>query len=120
MGRLFYGLSENDASVEIPDRVLAHLRVVVTTKLRRSESLTLTWVHADPANPGRTSVWLQPSIPLRFVSDSAEDEKLDPAVLRDMAADAARTGAITLDLAALAGGESEDVADTAAAQALAA
>ncbi|MDF2920862.1 MAG: hypothetical protein K0S70_5080 [Microbacterium sp.] len=64
MGNLFYATSTE--SIEIPDRLLSHIKVVVTTKLRRSESFTLSWTHVD-GTPGRSTLWLQPSIPLRFV-----------------------------------------------------
>ena len=73
MGHLFYGTSTEP--IQIPDRLLAHIKVVVTTKLRRSESFTLSWTHVD-GTPGRSALWLQPAIPLRFVFDSAEPEAL--------------------------------------------
>ena len=45
MGTLHYGGSE--ASVHIEERALAHLKVVVATKLRRNESFTLSWRHPE-------------------------------------------------------------------------
>lgn len=83
MGQLFYGQSSDP--IDIPDRLLAHLKVVITTKLRRAESFTLTWRHPDGHPAGRSSLWLQESIPLRFVFDEAEPEQLDGTVLQDMA-----------------------------------
>ena len=82
MGHLFYGTSTE--SIQIPDRLLAHIKVVVTTKLRRSESFTLSWTHVD-GTPGRSTLWLQPAIPLRFVFDSAEPEALSSSTLKNMA-----------------------------------
>ncbi len=79
MGQLHYGNS--DTRIEIPDRLLAHLKVVIATKLRRNESFMMSWTAED----GRSSIWLQPSIPLRFVFESADMEVLNPAAIRDMA-----------------------------------
>lgn len=97
MGQLFYGTSTE--AVVIPDRLLSHLKVVTTTKLRRSESFTLTWTHVD-GTPGRSTLWLQPAIPLRFVFDSAEPESLDAATLKNMADLANSSAGLIVDLTA--------------------
>lgn len=97
MGHLFYGTSTE--SIQIPDRLLAHIKVVVTTKLRRSESFTLSWTHVD-GTPGRSTLWLQPAIPLRFVFDSAEPEALSSSTLKNMADMANSSAGLTVDLTA--------------------
>ncbi|MDD7928866.1 DUF7882 family protein [Microbacterium thalli] len=79
MGQLHYGNS--DTRIEIPDRLLAHLKVVIATKLRRNESFMMSWTNDE----SRSSIWLQPSIPLRFVFDTADMEVLNPQAVRDMA-----------------------------------
>ena len=96
MGRLYYG-NGTDA-IEMPDRTLAHLRVLATTKLRRSESFSVSWRHPDGVAGGRSTIWLHCSIPLRFEFDSAEADKLDRAYLEEMAKAAASSGGLTLDL----------------------
>ncbi|WP_285135788.1 hypothetical protein [Microbacterium sp. lyk4-40-TSB-66] len=97
MGHLFYGTSTE--SIRIPDRLLSHLKVVATTKLRRSESFTLSWIHVD-GTPGRSTLWLQPAIPLRFVFDAAEPEALNSAALKDMADMANSSAGLIVDLTA--------------------
>jgi hypothetical protein len=82
MGHLYYGMTPEPMS--IPDRLLAHLKVVVATKLRRNESFTLSWTHVD-GTPGRSTLWLQPAIALRFVFDGAEPEHLNAQTLKEMA-----------------------------------
>lgn len=47
MGHLYYGTTPEP--IRIPDRLLSHLKVVVATKLRRSESFTVSWTHVDGA-----------------------------------------------------------------------
>lgn len=70
MGQFTY----NDrTTVEFEDRVLAHLEVVITAKLRREESFAFAW-HEDVSNgSGRRKVWLHPAIPLvyRFYGNRA-------------------------------------------------
>ncbi len=101
MAYLFYG---NGAEpIEMPDRLMAHIKVVVATKLRRGESFTLSWQH--PGRNGRTTIWLQPAIPLRFVFASAEPEMLDPALLKELANAANSSRGLTVDIA-------DDVRDT--------
>ncbi|MGK3950870.1 hypothetical protein ACLKM7_00950 [Microbacterium sp. I2] len=95
MAHLYYGSETGPA--EIPDRVLAHVKVVVTTKLRRGESFLLTWRHFDGHAPGRTSIWMQPSIPLRFVFANPDPEPLDGEYLRDLANQANSSGGIVLE-----------------------
>lgn len=95
MAHLFYGCETGPA--EIPDRILAHVKVVAATKLRRGESFLLTWRHPAGAAPGRTSIWMQPSIPLRFVFDDPEPVALDPEYLRDLANEANSSGGIMLE-----------------------
>jgi hypothetical protein len=98
MGNLFYGTTTEP--LRVPDRLLSHVKVVTATKLRRSESFTLTWAHTD-GTPGRTTLWLQPSIPLRFVFDSAEPESLDSATLKAMADMANSSAGLVIDLDAV-------------------
>ena len=86
MGYLYYG-SESQP-IEFSDRVLAHIRVLATSKLRRGESFTMTWHHPSGAGEGRTSIWLQPAIPLKFVFDSADAQQLDPEYLQKLAREA--------------------------------
>ena len=45
MGTMYYGGSA--MPIRIDDRALAHLKVVLATKLRRNESFTLSWPHPE-------------------------------------------------------------------------
>ncbi|MDU0366335.1 hypothetical protein AB0O16_00825 [Microbacterium sp. NPDC089180] len=96
MGSLFYGSSERP--IEIPDRVLAHVKVVIATKLRRGESFTMSWRHPSGEATGRSTIWIQPSIPLRFVFGAVEPEMLDPALLQTYANSANSSSGLTVDL----------------------
>ncbi|WP_158863050.1 DUF7882 family protein [Leifsonia sp. AG29] len=63
MGYLMY---DSSTRIEFDDRVLAHLEVLIVSKLRRKESFALSWREAPEGGDGRTTIWLDVSIPLRF------------------------------------------------------
>lgn len=90
MGKLFY-----DGSVEIDfeDRVLAHLQIVVTAKLRRNESFLLSWRDDHSMGDGRSAIWLHPAVGLRYKYFGGRMPRINPTWI----------GALT-DLANSAGG----------------
>lgn len=94
MGTLYYGDSQTPIGIE--DRALAHLKVVLTTKLRRNESFTLSWRHPDDEPRGRETLWLHPAIPLRFVFTEPERPELNAQWLEDLMRSANSTGGIEL------------------------
>jgi hypothetical protein len=94
VGTLFYG--DSATPIEMEDRALAHVKVVVATKLRRGESFTLSWTHAPGQEEGRSTVWLHPSIPLRFVFDDPEPTLLNRVWIEGLAASANSSGGLML------------------------
>jgi hypothetical protein len=64
IGTLQYGSPGIEVSFD--DRALLHLQVVITAKLRRRESFIFTWTDAAEAGSGRSSIWLDPTIPLFY------------------------------------------------------
>jgi len=94
MAELVYGA--DGAPIQIPEHLLAHVKLVVTTKLRRNESFMISWRHADGS--GRSSLWLDPSIPLRFTFESAEEPRIDHALLSRLAAEASSNAGMLLEL----------------------
>jgi hypothetical protein len=94
VGTIYYGGSATP--IQIEDRALAHLKVVIATKLRRGESFTLSWQHPEDQERGRSTIWLHPSIPLRFVFDEPETPQLSRRYIEDLANSANTSGGITL------------------------
>jgi len=92
MGTLFYG----DQAIELDDHTLAHLKVAVVTKLRRGESFTLSWVHGEGRQGGRTTIWMHESIPLRFEFSEAEAPVLHREWIERILRSANTTGGIQL------------------------
>jgi len=64
MGILHY--SASGIEVEFEDRVLTHLQIAMGAKLRRGESFFLNWKDDPKVGDGRSSIWVEPSIPLAF------------------------------------------------------
>lgn len=94
MGQLLYGDAQDPINIE--DRALAHLKIVIATKLRRNESFTLSWRHPEGAAEGRSTIWIHPSIPMRFVFDEVEPPELSRQWIEDLAHSAHSTGGIVL------------------------
>ena len=94
MGSLQYGGSTEPIHIE--DRALAHLKVAIATKLRRNESFTLSWRHPDVEGDGRSTIWLHPSIPLRFTFDETETPQLNVKWIEQLMMSASSSGGITL------------------------
>lgn len=63
MGKFTYATGTR---VDFEDRVLAHLQVVISNKLRRGESFVFTWRDDSSIGDGRTSVWLSPGLAMSF------------------------------------------------------
>lgn len=94
MGTIFYGGTASP--IHVDDRVLAHLKVVITTKLRRGESLTLSWPNPDGQVAGVSTIWLNPAVPLMFVFAGPDHPELDKRYLVELANSANSTGGIHL------------------------
>jgi hypothetical protein len=57
MGKFIY---DGTVKVDFDDRTLAHLQVVIGTKLRRGEPFYFTWKDDMSIGDGRTTVWIHP------------------------------------------------------------
>ncbi|MGO4299749.1 DUF7882 family protein [Leifsonia sp. RAF41] len=67
MGTLTY----DSIVIEFEDRLLAHLQIVIVNKLRRRESFAMSWRDAPEVGDGRSTIWLDPSIPVYFKFDGS-------------------------------------------------
>lgn len=94
VGTLYYG--DAGTPIGIEDRALAHLKVAITTKLRRGESFTLSWRHPDGQQRGRSTLWVHATIPLRFVFDEPENPEISRQWIEDLMRSANSTGGIQL------------------------
>jgi len=84
MGFLIYGGTQK---FEFDDRLLTHLKVVITTKLSRQETFLMSWASRAEDGGGRHSIWLTPHIPLTFRFSGSRMPQLNKAwltVLNDL------------------------------------
>jgi hypothetical protein len=63
MGKLIYDVN---TTTEIDDRALAHLQIVMISKLRRRESFAFSWKNPASEGDGRSTVWIAPQLALHF------------------------------------------------------
>ena len=80
MGRFIYDTVAN--AVDIDDRTLAHLRIVVMNKLRRSESFMFDVEVGDGS--GRRSFWMHPSVPIQFHFYGSRQPRIDRVWVEDL------------------------------------
>lgn len=59
-------LRYNDEEFDFEDRMLAHLQIVISTKLRRSENFFLTWAVPAGSGSGRHALWIDNGVPLHI------------------------------------------------------
>jgi hypothetical protein len=65
-------IGSNGTIMDIDDRTLAHLRVVILAKLRRGESFAFNWDHAELDEMAAATTWMQPSMEVEFSFESEE------------------------------------------------
>lgn len=82
MGLLLYGRPAE--KIEIDDRVLAHLKIVILAKLRRGEPLAFSFEHDVDDGSGRSTIWLHPTIPLQFTFSSVDQPAINRAWLDEL------------------------------------
>lgn len=84
MGQLIYGAT----TYFLDDRVLAHLQVVVSMKLRRGENFFVSWRSSLAEGSGRQSVWIDNGLHLGFHYDGARIPTVNREWAEEMAASA--------------------------------
>ncbi|MGL3150974.1 DUF7882 family protein [Microbacterium sp. A82] len=75
MGTLEYNSSR--PAITVDDETLAHVKIVIGTKLRRHESFMMTWLRDENGPAGRLTIWMHPSIPLVLAFDEPNKPVID-------------------------------------------
>ncbi|WP_295787197.1 hypothetical protein [uncultured Microbacterium sp.] len=96
MGTLSY--SPDTQPITVDDRLLQYLQVVLSTSIRRGESFTLTWTD-EAAGHARTTLWIHPSISMRFEYTAIASAPLSGGYLRQLADQAATSSGLSLNAA---------------------
>lgn len=74
------------------DRLLWHLKLVITSKLRRQENFTFSW--QDPGEGGLVCLWLHPQCDLVFQFESPDHPDVNKAWLEALMHSANTTGGL--------------------------
>ncbi|SMH28523.1 hypothetical protein SAMN06295885_0190 [Rathayibacter oskolensis] len=90
MGLLIYG--PQSLEIDLEDRLLAHLKVAMFTKMRRNESFSLSWSESPATGSGRSSVWVHPTTPLHFRFAGSKRPALNRTWIEQLVAGANNTG----------------------------
>ncbi|GAB3595448.1 DUF7882 family protein [Microbacterium tumbae] len=93
MGRFIY---EGDVKVEIEDRALTHLQLVISAKLRRGEPFPFSWREDASVGGGRTTVWVQPGSALVFKYYGSRSPAINRAWVDALAFTASSPGGLYL------------------------
>ncbi|MGN6503284.1 MAG: DUF7882 family protein [Pseudolysinimonas sp.] len=86
MGTLYYGAARTP--IKIDDRVLAHLKVLAGSKLRRNEPFLVSWQEPADEGHGRSSIWIHTAADLIYRFDGGRAPELDSELLDQMATEA--------------------------------
>lgn len=86
-----------DRQFAFDDWLFAHLRFVISQKLRRGESFLLTWSKEANEGSGRTSIWMTESMFLHFQFAKGRTPPLNPQWLEAMMEASYRLGGLVLD-----------------------
>ena len=82
MGKFIYGTPS--ISVDFDDRVLAHLKAVILSKVRRGESFSFSWEYTVASGSGHSSIWIHPTIPLQFDFVGGREPRLNRAWIEEL------------------------------------
>ena len=92
----FVGMLTYDSklSATFDDRVLAHLQVVIWSKLRRGECFAFSWNEAVAEGSGRKSIWISPNVPIVFEYFGSRAPALNPNWVQALTKSANSTGGL--------------------------
>jgi hypothetical protein len=93
MGNLVYG--DGQFSLELDDRLLAHLQIVIGAKLRRREAFYFSWISDADGGSKRNTIWVQHAIPLRYHYSDASQHAINREWLEMLTIAANGAGGLT-------------------------
>jgi len=83
------------------DRILAHLKLVATSKLRRNEPFLVSWHDSSDTGGGRSSIWLHPGCDLHYKFDGGTPAAIDQELIEQLSIAANAARGIEIDEASL-------------------
>jgi hypothetical protein len=95
MGVLTYGSSVQHP-IELDDRTLAHLQIVIGSMLRLHQSFFFSWLESIDRGGGRGSIWIDASIPLSFSYSTSQRFRINREWLEALMASANSSNGLQL------------------------
>ena len=95
MGTFYYG--DSRYPIHLDDRTLAHLRIVILTKLRRNESFAFSWTKTASDGSGHGTVWMHSALAMHFEFLGSKEPEINRAWLEDMSISANRTLGLVIE-----------------------
>jgi hypothetical protein len=91
MGKLHYGQL---ISAEFEDRLLAHLEIVMASKLRRGEGFLFSWKEDAGGAAGRVTIWVHPSLPLVYRYSGSRTPSINRSWIEALSQSASSAGGL--------------------------
>lgn len=82
--------------LEFDDRVLAHLQIVISTKLRRGENFFLSWSQPIERGSGRHAIWIDNGLPIHFIYSGSRSAAINRDWIEQLLQSAGRTTGLYL------------------------
>lgn len=92
MGALYYDGDE----FEVEDRLLTHLQIVISTKLRRGENFFLSWQVPVERGSGRNAIWIDNGVPIRFFYSGSRNVSVNRDWIESMIMGSSRASGLIL------------------------
>jgi hypothetical protein len=89
-------LTYDGDSYELDDRVLTHLQIVISTKLRRGENFFLTWAVPVERGSGRHAIWVDNGVPIHFYYSGSRAVSINRDWIESMLMSAGRASGLYL------------------------
>ncbi|GAB3607084.1 hypothetical protein GCM10027413_24930 [Conyzicola nivalis] len=94
MGTFYYG--DARYPIKLEDRTLAHLKIVILTKLRRNECFAFSWAKKSNDGSGHGTVWIHPALAFHFEFLGSKEVPINLAWLESMSECANRALGLTI------------------------
>jgi hypothetical protein len=92
MGRLHY----DGMTFDFDDRLLAHLQIVISAKLRRSEAFFLSWTPKPATGDGRHAIWVDTGVPIHLAYSGSRPPAINRAWVEKLALGANSAGGLII------------------------
>ena len=89
-------LSYDGENFELDDRVLTHLQIAISTKLRRGENFFLSWQVPVERGSGRHAIWIDNGVPIHFYYSGSRAISINRDWIETMIVSAGRASGLVL------------------------